>query len=917
MKRILKITGILILVLLIVLIAAPFLFKGKLENLLKDTINENLNATVSWESIDLSLLSNFPEATVDLKDFMVITHAPFQGDTLAMGSDFKIQMGVKQLFKKANNDPINVDAIQLDNALIQIKVNADGVANYDIAKKSTSNENKVSSDKPNTSKPFSFDINHYEINDSEIIYRDEDSETLFKMRNLTHQGNGDFSTLQSTLSTETVGDVTVEYGGTNYVNNQRITLDANIDLDLENQKYTFKENSATINALPLVFNGYVQLIDEGTQIDLDFNTPNSDFKNFLAVIPQEYAKNLDGVDTSGDFSVSGKIKGASTDTTIPMLDIAIVSNNASFKYPELPKKMENIDIDTRIKNTTGLLKDTYVLINKLHFKIDNDEFAASGSLKNLTQNLLADLALKGTLNLANIEKVYPLNLDTQLSGILEADVTTNFDMASIEKHDYEAINSQGILGLKNFNYSGKELNKPIAISDASVNFTPRLIELQNFEGKTGNTDIKATGTIENLIPFMLSKEDLKGRFKLDSQVFDLNDFATTEDVSGTNKSQNQNNTSAIEEAHIEIPDFLDANIDFTAQKVIYDDLTLENMKGSLAILEEQASLSELTSSLFGGQAGISGKVSTQNSTPTFDVSLDLNKLDIDQSFQNISLLSSLAPIAKALQGLVSSKINLTGSLDNNMAPILSTIEGSAQAQLQTTEINSSQMPLISTLDEQLDFINLGDLKGQDFAASLSFKEGKVIVAPFNFELEGIAVNVEGGHSFENVLDYNLVVDVPARYLGNEVSSLLAKLTKEEKESLHVPLAIDLGGSFLKPSIGIDSKSAITNLTSQIIEIQKQHLKDKGNDIIKDVIDDVVSDKVGDGAGNIIKDVVGDVLGNKNKPQDSINTSTPGDSGINTNTIPKAEDVIKDAANDIFGGLFGNKNKNKTKKDSIN
>ena len=35
---------------------------------------------------------------------------------------------------------------------------------------------------------------------------------------------------------------------------------------------------------------------------------DSDFKNFLAVIPETYAKNLDGVETTGDFRVSGKIK---------------------------------------------------------------------------------------------------------------------------------------------------------------------------------------------------------------------------------------------------------------------------------------------------------------------------------------------------------------------------------------------------------------------------------------------------------------------------------------------------------------------------------------------------------------------------------------------------------------------------------
>ena len=46
MKKILKIFGIFVLILVIGLIAAPFLFKGTIEKLIKKTINNNVNAQV-------------------------------------------------------------------------------------------------------------------------------------------------------------------------------------------------------------------------------------------------------------------------------------------------------------------------------------------------------------------------------------------------------------------------------------------------------------------------------------------------------------------------------------------------------------------------------------------------------------------------------------------------------------------------------------------------------------------------------------------------------------------------------------------------------------------------------------------------------------------------------------------------------
>lgn len=536
--------------------------------------------------------------------------------------------------------------------------------------------------------------------------------------------------------------------------------------------------------------------------------------------------------------------------------------------------------------------------------------------------MLVNLALKGKLDLSNIEKVYPLDLKESLKGLVNADFTTNFDMNSVENHYYDNIQSSGQASLANFTYPSEKLPNPLTINDASVNFTPGLIELTQFDGKTGATDINATGSIENLIPFVMSKEDLKGRFKVTSNVFDLNDFSSIES-GGKDVQATQSNTNQEEVSSIKIPDFLDAQLDFNAKKVIYDDLTLENMQGTLGIREEQANLNNLTSTIFGGQAGLTGNVSTKNELPVFDVKLDLSKIDIDQSFNQLPLLKGLAPITKALQGVLTTEINLSGQLDEHMAPILSTVAGNAIAQVQTTEVDADKMPLLSALDKQLNFISIEDLKLDELATSLTFADGKIIVEPFDFDIKGISVHIGGGHSFDNILDYTLTSDVPAQYLGNDVSNLLSKLTKEEKESLHVPLPISLSGTLTQPNININTQTAISNLTNQIIEIQKQHLKDKGNDIIEDVIDDVISDKVGNDAGNVIKDVIGGVLGGNDKSDTTTSPTTPVDSS-STNTaskpiIPKPDDIIKDAANDILGGLFGgNKNKNKEAvKDTVN
>jgi hypothetical protein len=58
-----------------------------------------------------------------------------------------------------------------------------------------------------------------------------------------------------------------------------------------------------------------------------------------------------------------------SDTTVPKF-IDIASNNASVQYPNLPKSIQNIII--KIINETGVLNDTYINLDKLSFRIDQD-----------------------------------------------------------------------------------------------------------------------------------------------------------------------------------------------------------------------------------------------------------------------------------------------------------------------------------------------------------------------------------------------------------------------------------------------------------------------------------------------------------------------------------------------------------------
>ena len=883
-KKILKWTGAVLLVLIIALAAAPFLFKDKIKAMIAKAINEQVDATVAFNDVSLSLFRSFPQANVTIDKLSIINKAPFEGDTLVYMGEINLQMSVKELFKGEDEGGMSIKSLTTKDGIINILFNKDGVGNFDIALK----DEDEKPDGADDSKPFQLNMEHYEVENLRFKYFDERSQISMVIDSLYHDGTGNFAQNVLDLDTHTTARLTLDMDKTNYMRDVRLKLDAILGIDLENSIYTFKDNEALINQLPLQFDGSIALLDEGQKYDLTFKTPTSSFKNFLGVIPESYAGSLDNVQTEGNFTINGVVNGVLAETTIPKFNVAIASNNASFKYPDLPKSVQNIVIDTKIVNETGVMNDTYVNIDKLSFRIDQDVFDAKAKIRNVAENALVDADLKGTINLANVTKAYPVQLDMPLSGILKADVTTKFDMLSVEKSQYEKIQNNGSISLTGFNYQGDALAKPVQISEAAIQFNPNRINLNRFNAKTGGSDIAVTGTLDNFYGFVFKDQVLKGNFNMNANQLLVSDFMTQETQSNAQKNTQGQAQPATGES-VKIPAFLDCTITAKANTVVYDNLNLKNVSGKMIIRDEAVTIQNLTTSLFDGQIGANGTVSTKGAQPTFSMDLDLNRVDIPQAFTQLEMLKNIAPIAGVITGKLSTGIKVSGNLDSKeMTPVLSTLTGSLNGQLLSTAVKAENSKLLTTLDSNLSFIDLDKLKLDNLKANLTFNNGKVNIEPFNLNYQDIKIKVGGQHGFDQSMNYNVSFDVPAKYLGRDVTKLLQSLNNTDANKISVPVNAVLTGNFKNPKVSTDLSKSVTSLTNQLIEQQKQNLINQGVNRGTEALNNLLG-------GNKNND-------NKNEPNKNNTPKT------NEEVKQQAEEAVRNKAQDILQGLFKKEDK---------
>lgn len=192
MKKVLKITGISLLVLIAVAFAIPILFKGKILTIVKSSINKNVNAKVDFKDLSLSLFRHFPKLSVALENISVTGVDEFAKDTLVSAEKIDASVNIMSVI---TGSEIKVAGVYLESPRIHALVHKNGKANWDITKPDTANNSVADT----SSSSFKMQLQKYAIKNGYIYYNDESGNMSAEIAGLNHEGSGDFTDRKSVV----------------------------------------------------------------------------------------------------------------------------------------------------------------------------------------------------------------------------------------------------------------------------------------------------------------------------------------------------------------------------------------------------------------------------------------------------------------------------------------------------------------------------------------------------------------------------------------------------------------------------------------------------------------------------------------------------------------------------------------------
>ena len=81
MKILLKILAALVVIIIALIFILPAIYKSEIITLTKMELNKNVNATVDFDDIDLSLFSSFPDFNISIYGLNIVGKNEFENDT--------------------------------------------------------------------------------------------------------------------------------------------------------------------------------------------------------------------------------------------------------------------------------------------------------------------------------------------------------------------------------------------------------------------------------------------------------------------------------------------------------------------------------------------------------------------------------------------------------------------------------------------------------------------------------------------------------------------------------------------------------------------------------------------------------------------------------------------------------------------
>lgn len=825
MKKTIFIVLAVIILMVASLFVLPVFFKKNVIEITQNTLNKHINAKVQFDDLSLSLFRNFPKATIIIQNMVITGKGDFVNDTLFSVESAKATTGITSLFKKTGGA---LDELILDNPKLMLKVNANGSYNWDLVPVNAATGNQATPVQNNTPEnAYVLKLEKVKINNAGFWYIDDEAKMLVRLLDMNIDITGTLDEVAAGLQvTGKAGDFMVEYDSVKYISNSTIETTSLMNWEFETSTLWIVQNELLLNRLPLEVIGSVEMPSDSMLYSLQFKTKESDFSNFLALVPVEYEKYMKDVTTSGTATVSGYLRGVYYEENYPAFSLLVNASQGTVQFAGLPDKVEKIRADVEILKPQGGMDLTEINIKAAHAEIRKNPVDLKLSLKNLFDNMQFDGKFIGAVNFSEIKDALPLQ-DVNVSGMVNANIIVKGDYAAVENEQYDKIMAVGMVQLKNFVYDSPSFTQKIEVPTGVVEFSPKFMILRGLNMNIGESDFALTGRISNYLNYIVKDGTIQGDLALNSTFLNMNQLLrlSRDTIPQAGKTKTAAPAATQESAVVpeeKVAFDIPKNIDFTfrsnIKNAVLDKMEISDINGVITAQNGKLLLNGLHMKMLDGEMNVTGSYqNTPENQPLFDFGFNVIQFDIPIAFKTISGIQKVFPVAGQSSGKLNTTFKMNGKLSSSHKLIASSLDGLGS--FSTVGVTITESPVFKQLKGILKPEMLSNVSIDDFKANFSFDDGNMELKPFKTKISGQETIISGSLNAQNLVNVRLDFNVNRSAFGTDIQNILSAIPGNSNISV-LPAAVVIQGPVGKPEVKMDfseTRKTITNATKNELQ----------------------------------------------------------------------------------------------------
>lgn len=811
-KRILLLSLILLVILVGGLFVIGTYYADETEQLIVSEINKTLSIEISVKDVELSLFSNFPNASLNFTELQTKEQAGSNSKSLLNAKKASLLFNVFDII----TGNYKIERILLKDAFLNIIVHEDGTNNLMLTRKTDSND------------PGNVNINLQEVifRNVEISYINYPSDQEYLVTVSKGDLKGVFTS--ENFDMEISGDLFSKHirsGKHLFFKERQLKTQLKLAIDKTEQSYLINQGWIESAGLSFDISGSVNADKSNRFLDLNIQAKKSPLQSFLQLVPKTYLEPIKDYKLSGDLNFTATIKGDFSGNKLPLVTFSFGLTEGTIKHSKSGLNFQHVFFSGNFKNGKSKSKQSFS-VNLTDFEAELYSSKINGKLGIVNfENPSISASFQSSADLKEIAKIFRIENLQSVSGKLKIDMQFKNTLKSFRQftiQDFISSRTSGLLEIENVNLQFK--NNPINYTKLNGNFkfSNKDLVVNQFSGKFAESDFNMKGYFINVLAFLFlpdQKINIKADFKSDN--LKLGNLLKSDKKEGERAYQLQFSKNINFDLNLDLNNFS------------FNKFNAQNLTGRVLMINQKLTVKNTTLVSMDGKTKLAGTIDGTNPNRFWlDAEATLTNVDINKLFYQFGDFGQKSISSENIRGIVNAQIIFQSFISSSLK-----VDPKSVYTVGDLVINEGELVDFKPMYKLSKFLKNKELERVQFSTlqnQIQIKDQVVTIPEMDIVSSTLDLKISGTHSFQNEVDYHIQVLISELISRNRFKEEDIEGIFTEDDGLgRTTLFLKMTGNANDPDITYDTK-----------ELRKKIAKDLKNE------------------GNVIKDIFKSEFGNK-------------------------------------------------------